>query len=216
MLLFGSILTGIARLKRHYDVAGKVPWLLHRQRRQVSGGNVRPRAKRFLTLDITIPNSGETQSVGLYLMPRPSLLLGTWVYGATVIDQVSAAYSARFITDGRHCFVVFVGDTGGASLEFQMKPWSRRITIVGTLPDAVAVSDENAATSTCVQPYYAAARSIIDAERPATRSDINRIRRRVAKLLHPDLGSTSEIACRARAMAMMNAELDELGSRFAG
>ena len=216
MLLVGSILTGIARLKRHYDVAGKVPWLLHRQRRQVSGGNVRPRAKRFLTLDITIPNSGETQSVGLYLMPHPSLLLGIWVYGATVIDQVSAAYSARFITDGRHCLIVFVGDTGGASLEFQMKPWSRRIAIVGTLPNGPSFSDDNGTTSTCVQQYYAAARSIIDAERPATRSDINRIRRRVAKLLHPDLGSMSEIACRARAMAMMNAELDELGSRFAG
>jgi hypothetical protein len=214
MLLVGSILTGIARLKRDYGVAGKVSWLLHRQRRQASGGNVRPRAKRFLPLDITIPNSGETQSVGLYLMPHPSFLLGTSVYGATVIDQVSTAYSARFITDGRHCLIVFVGDTGGASLEFQMKPWSRAIAIVGTLPNAAALSD-NGTTSTCVQQYYAMARSIIDVERPATRSDINRIRRRIAKLLHPDLGPVGEIACRARAMAMMNAKLDELGSRVA-
>ena len=95
-----------------------------------------------------------------------------------------------------------------------MKPWSRAIAIVGTLPNAAALSDHGA-TSTCVQQYYAVARSIIDAERPATRSDINRIRRRIAKLLHPDLGPAREIACRARAMAMMNAKLDELGSRVA-
>jgi hypothetical protein len=215
MLLVGSILMGIARLKRDYDLAGKVSWLLHRQRPQVSGGNARPRAKRFLTLDITIPNSGETQSVGLYLMPHPLFLHGTWVYGATVIDQVSTGYSARFITDGRHCLIVFVGDTGGASLEFQMKPWSRRIAIVGTLPNGPSFSDDNGATSPCVQQYYAMARSAIDAERPATRSDINRIRRRIAKLLHPDLGPVGEIACRARAMAMMNAKLDALGSRVA-
>ncbi len=215
MLLVGLILTGIARLKRHRGVTGKVSWLLHRQSSQVAGGNIRLRAKKFLTLDITIPNSGETQSAGLYLMPHPSFLHGTWVYGATVIDQVSTTYSARFITDGRHCLIVFVGDPRGASLEFEVKPWSRRIAIVGTLPDAVAFSDENAAISTCVQQYCAAARSVIDADHATSRSDINRIRRRVAKLLHPDLGSASEIACRARAMAMMNAELDELGSRFA-
>jgi hypothetical protein len=215
MLLVGSILASIARLKCYYRVAGKASWLLHRQRPQVSGGNVRPRAKRFLTLDITIPNSGETQSVGLYLMPHSSFAHGTRVYGATVIDQGSTVYSARFITDGRHCLIVFVGGTRGASLEFQMKPWSRRIAIVGTLPDAVAFSDNSAATSTCVQQYYAAARSLINEEHPTSRSDINRIRRRVAKLLHPDLGSAMEIACRARAIAMMNAELDELSSRFA-
>jgi hypothetical protein len=215
MLLVGLILTGIARLKRHRGVTGKVSWLLHRQSSQVAGGNIRLRAKKFLTLDITIPNSGETQSAGLYLMPHPSFLHGTWVYGATVIDQVSTTYSARFITDGRHCLIVFVGDTGGASLEFQIRPWSRRIAIVGTLPNAVVPSADSAAISPCVEEYYAAARSIIDAEHPATRSDINRIRRRIAKLLHPDLGSAREIACRARAMAMLNAELDELGSRIA-
>jgi hypothetical protein len=215
MLLIGSILTGIALFKRAHGIASKVSWLLHRQRRQVSGGNVRPRAKRFLTLDITIPNSDETQSVGLHLMPHPSFLHGTWVYGATVVDQVSSAYSARFITDGRHCLIVFVGDTGGASLEFQMKPWSRRIAIIGTLPNGTSLSDDNGATSPCVQQYYAVARSIIDVERPVTRSDINRIRRRVAKLLHPDLGPVGEIACRARAMAMMNAKLDALASRVA-
>jgi hypothetical protein len=148
-------------------------------------------------------------------MPHPSFLHGTWVYGATVVDQVSTTYSARFITDGRHCLIAFVGDPGGASLEFQIRPWSRRIAIVGTLPNAVASSADSAVISPCVEEYYAAARSIIDAEHPATRSDINRIRRRIAKLLHPDLGSTREIACRARAMAMMNAELDELGSRIA-
>jgi hypothetical protein len=196
-------------------MTGKVSWLLHRQRPRVAGVNIRSRAKRFLTLDIAIPNSGETRSLGLYLMPPPSFSNGTWAYGATVIDQGSTAYSARFITDGRHCLIVFVGDPRGASLEFQIKPWSRRIAVVGTLPDAVAFSDGDAATSTCVQEYYAAAQSIIDAEHPATRSDINRIRRRIAKLLHPDLGSAREIACRARAMAMMNADLDELGSRFA-
>jgi hypothetical protein len=96
-----------------------------------------------------------------------------------------------------------------------MKPWSRRIAITGGLPDAVAFSDDTAVSSTCVQQYYAAARFITDAEHPTSRSDINRIRRRVAKLLHPDLGSALELACRARAMAMMNAELDELGARFA-
>jgi hypothetical protein len=215
MLLVGSILTGIARLKRHHGVTGAVSWLLHRQSSQVAGGNIRLRAKRFLTLDITIPNSGETQSLGLYLMPHPSLLHGTWSYGATVIDQTSTVYSARFITDGRHCLIVFVGDTRGASLEFQMKPWSRRIAITGMLPDAVAFSDDTAVTSACVKQYYAAARSVIDAEHPTSRSDINRIRRRVAKLLHPDLGPAMEGACRARAMAMMNAELDELGSQIA-
>lgn len=213
MLLVGSILTGIARLKRHHGVTGVVSWLLHRQSFQVAGGNIRRRAKRFLTLDITIPNSGETLSLGLYLMPHPSFSRGTWVYGATVIDQTSTAYSARFITDGRHCLIVFVGDTRGAGLEFQMKPWSRRIATTGMLPDAVTYSDNAAAISSCVQQYYAAAQSIIDAEHPATRSDINRIRRRLAKLFHPDLGSAMEVACRARAMAMMNAELDELGSR---
>ncbi len=215
MLLLGSILTGIARFKRHYSLAGKVSWLWHRQRPQSASGNTRPRAKRFLTLDITTPNSGETRSLGLYLMRHPSFSHGTRIYGATVIDQTSTAYSARFITDGRHCLIVFVGDPRGASLEFEVKPWSRRIAIVGTLPDAVAFSDENAAISTCVQQYCAAARSVIDADHATSRSDINRIRRRVAKLLHPDLGSASEIACRARAMAMINAELDELGSRFA-
>jgi hypothetical protein len=215
MLLVGSILTGIARLKRHHGVTGVVTWLLHHQSSQVAGGNIRLRAKRFLTLDIAIPNSGETRSLGLYLMPHPSFSNGTWAYGATVIDQGSTAYSARFFTDGRHCLIVFVGDTGGASLEFQMKPWSRRIAIIGMLPDAVAFSNDTAVTSTCVKQYYAAARSVIDAEHPTSRSDINRIRRRVAKLLHPDLGSTTEAACRARAMAMMNAELDELGARYA-
>ncbi len=215
MLLVGSILTGIARLKRHYGVTGAVSWLLHRQSSQVAGGNIHLRAKRFLTLDITIPESGETQSLALYLMPHPSLLHGTWSYGATVIDQTSTVYSARFITDGRHCLIVFVGDTRGASLEFQMKPWSRRIAITGMLPDAVAFSDDTSVNSTCVKQYYAAARSVIDAEHPTSRSDINRIRRRVAKLLHPDLGSAMEGACRARAMAMMNAELDELGSQIA-
>jgi hypothetical protein len=215
MLLLGSILTGIVRLKRHHGVTGAVSWFLHHPSAQVAGGNIRLRAKRFLTLDITIPSSGETQSLGLYLMPHSSFSHGTRVYGATVIDQGSTVYSARFITDGRHCLIVFVGDTRGASLEFQMKPWSRRIAIVGTLPDALAFSDDSAATSTCVQRYYAAARSLINEEHPTSRSDINRIRRRVAKLLHPDLGSVMEIACRARAMAMMNAELDELSSRFA-
>ncbi|WP_133239354.1 hypothetical protein [Microvirga sp. KLBC 81] len=215
MLLIGSILTRIARLERHSRVAGKMSWSVHRQRPRVAGGNIRPRAKRFLTLDITIPNSGETRSFGLYLMPHPSFWHGTRIYGATVIDQTSTAYSARFITDGRHCLIVFVGDTRGTSLEFEMKPWSCRIAVAGTLPNAVASSDDNAATSTCVQQYYSTARSIIDAEHPTTRSDINRIRRRVAKLLHPDLGPAMEVACRARAMAMMNAELDELGSRFA-
>ncbi|GEO12918.1 hypothetical protein [Microvirga aerophila] len=213
MLLVGSILTGIARLKRHHGVTGVVSWLLHRQSSQVAGGNIPLRAKRFLTLDITIPNSGETLSLGLYLMPHPSFSHDTWVYGATVIDQTSTAYSARFITDGGQCLIVFVGDTRDPGLEFQMKPWSRRIAITGMLPDAVAFSDDNAAAiSSCVQQYYAAARSIIRAEHPTSRSDINRIRRRLAKLLHPDLGSAMEVACRARAMAMMNAELDELGS----
>jgi hypothetical protein len=215
MLLVGSILTGIARLKRHYGVSGKVSRLLHRRSPHVAGDNIRPRPKRFLTLDITIPNSSETRSLGLYLMPHPSFSDGTRIYRATVWDQGSTAYSARFITDGRHCLIVFVGNTGGASLEFQMKPWSRRIPITGVLPDAVAFSDDTAVSSTCVQQYYAAARFITDAEHPTSRSDINRIRRRVAKLLHPDLGSALELTCRARAMAMINAELDELGARFA-
>lgn len=215
MLLAGSILTGIAQLKRHLDATGKVSWLQHRQRPQGAGGNIRPRAKRFLTLDITIANSGETQSLGLYLMPYSLFSHGTRVYGATVIDQVGTAYSARFITDGRHCLIDLVGSPGGARLEFAMKPWSRRIAIVGTPPNAVAFSDDHTATSACVQQFCSAARSIIDAEHPTSRSDINRIRRRVAKLLHPDLGSANEIACRARAMAMMNAELDDLGSQLA-
>jgi hypothetical protein len=196
-------------------VTGKVPWLLHRQWTQVDGHNIRLRAKRFLTLDLTMPNTGEIRSLGLYLMPHPSLSHGTRVYRAAVIDQGSTAYSARFITDGHHCLIVFVGYPRGAGLEFQMKPWSRRIAITGMLPDAVTFSDDTVVPSTCVQQYYAAAQSIIDAEHPTTRSDINRIRRRVAKLLHADLGSAMEVACRARAMAMMNAELDELGSRVA-
>jgi hypothetical protein len=95
-----------------------------------------------------------------------------------------------------------------------MKPWSRTVAVLGVLPDTVAFSDA-AATATCAQQYYAAARSLIDAEKPTARSDINRSRRRVAKLLHPDLGPVMEIACRARAMAMMNAKLDEMGARAA-
>jgi hypothetical protein len=215
MLLVGSILAGIARLTRHYRVTGTVSWLPHRQRPGVAGDKTRPRARRFLTLDITMPASGETRSLGLHLMPRPSFSHGTRIYGATVVDQDSTAYSARFVTDGRHCLIVFVGDLGGASLEFQMKPWSRRITVASTLPNALASPHDKDATTTCVQRYYAAARSLIDAEHPATRSDINRIRRRVAKLLHPDLGPAMEMACRARAMAITNVELDELGSRIA-
>jgi hypothetical protein len=215
MLLVGSILAWIARLTRHYRVTGKIPWPLHRYWARAARYDIRPRAKRFLTLDITMPNTGETRSFGLYLMPHPSFSHDARVYGATVMDQGSSAYSARFITDGYHCLIVFVGDTRGASLEFQMKPWSRRIAVVGMLPNVVATPDDNAATATCVQRYYAAARSLIDAEHPATRSDINRIRRRVAKLLHPDLGPAMEMACRARAMAITNAELDELGSRIA-
>jgi hypothetical protein len=70
------------------------------------------------------------------------------------------------------------------------------------------------AASTCVRRYCAAARSIIDAEHPKSLSDLSRVRRRIAKLLHPGLGSGTEVACRAHAMAMMNRELDELGSQF--
>ncbi|QRM33883.1 hypothetical protein [Microvirga sp. VF16] len=189
--------------------------IVRRQTPHSTSGNDLPYAKRFLTLDITNPNSGETHSLGLYLMAHPASSHGTRVYGATIVDENSIAWSARLITDGRGCLVVFVGDTSGSNIQFDVKPWSRRIAIIGSLPEAIAFSSDNGTTAICVRQYCDAARLIIDAEKPATRSDINRVRRRVAKLLHPDLGSAIEVACRARAMALMNAELDELSSRVA-
>jgi hypothetical protein len=215
MLLGGSILAGVARFSRRGRGAGKLSWWLDRQPAHAVSDSNRPRAKRFLILDITNPNSGEIRSVGLHLMPHPASPRGARVYGATIVDQSSSAYSARFVTDGRHCLVVFVGDARGASLLFQIWPWSRGIVVTGTLPNEVASSDDNDATSTWVRQHCDAARSIIDAEHPTSQSDFNRIRRRVAKFLHPDLGPAMEVACRAQAMALMNAELDEMGSRFA-
>jgi hypothetical protein len=211
MLLVASVLARIARVTHRYAVTSPISWLLHPKKPQVFGDDTVPRAKRFLTLDVTISASGDTSSLGLYLMPRPSFLDGARVYGATLIHQDSTVYSARFITDGSNCLVLFVGDTIAPSLVFRMKPWSRRIAIVGTLPDAISFSSSDDAGSTCVWRYCAAARSIINAEHPTTLSDLSRVRRRIAKLLHPDLGSESEVACRARAMAIMNAELDEIG-----
>lgn len=215
MLPAGSILSLIAQVATHYFVTGKLPRLwLRRRSKEAVGGNF-PRAKKFLTLDLTHPNSGAIRSVGLYLMPHPaSPAVGVRAYGATIVDQGSNAHSARFITDGRNCLVVFA-NTLGTSIAFQMKPWSRRIAVAGTLPDMVAFSNDNGAIVPCVQQLYAAARSIVDADRPKTRSDINRIRRRVAKLLHPDLSPATDGFCRARAMALMNAELDEMSSRLA-
>ncbi|WP_262270520.1 hypothetical protein [Microvirga yunnanensis] len=214
MLLLGSVVAAIARVARRYTVATPASWLLHRTKPQVFGDDAVSGAKRFLTLDITNLASGETSSLGLFLMPRPSILHGTRVYGATIIHQDSTVYSAWFITDGSNCLIVFVGATIASSIEFRMKPWSRRIAIAGLLPDSVPFSSSDDAASTCVWRYCAAARSIIDVEHPTTRSDLRRVRRRIAKLLHPDLVSGSTVACRARAMAIMNAELDELGLQF--
>jgi len=215
MLMVGSILAGAARFARHPQWLGKLPWLLRHRTSQAPGDKTHFRARRFLTLDITLPQSDGIRSVGLYLMPNPAWSHGAWIYGATIIDQASNAYSARFITDGSNCLIVFVGDATESSIEFQMKPWSRRIRTTGTLPDVAALSNDNDASSACVRQYYVAARAIIDAEHPSTRSDVNRVRRRVAKPLYPHLGSALESPCRARAMAMMNAELDELVSRIA-
>lgn len=215
MLLAGSILSVIAQVARHHFATGKLRWLWHRRKsKEAVGGNI-PWAKKFLTLDLTHPNSGATDSVGLYLMPQPAApTVGVRAYGATIIDHGLTAHSARFITDGRNCLIVFA-DALATSIAFQMKPWSRRIAVMGTLPDMVAFSNDNGVIAPCVQQLYAAARSIVDADRPKTRSDINRIRRRVAKLLHPDLGSTTDRFCRASAMARMNAELDEIRSSLA-
>lgn len=215
MLLAGSILSVIAQVARHHFVTGKLQWLWHRRKpKDPVGGNF-ARAKKFLTLDLMHPNSGAIHSVGLYLMPHPaSPTVGVRAYGATIVAQGSTTHSARFITDGRNCLIVFA-NTLATSIAFQMKPWSRRIAVVGTLPDMVVFSNDNGVIAPCVQQLYAAARSIIDADRPESRSDITRIRRQIAKLLHPDLGSTLEVACRARAMALMNAELDEMSSRLA-
>jgi hypothetical protein len=215
MLLVDSILAGIARLNRRRRLAGKLPWAFrHRTFRMASSG-LSLRAKRFLTLDITDPKSGETRSFGLYLMPHAISSGGTRGYGATILEQSSIAYSARFFTDGRNCLIVFVGDTDGSSIQFQMRPWSRTIVMVGTLPNAATLPNDKDVTSPCVRQHCDAARSIIAMEHPTTQSDVSRIRRRVARLLHPDLGPAMEVACRGRAMAMMNSELDALNSRFA-
>ncbi|KLK89650.1 hypothetical protein AA309_30130 [Microvirga vignae] len=205
----------ITRFRNCHLVAGKLPWLRHPRRPEEFGGNILPHAKRFLTLDFNDPNSGGTRSLGLYLMAHPATYsLGTRVYGATILDQNAVTHSARFITDGRNCLIVFA-NTAALAIPFRMKPWSRRIAVTGTLPDAVTSSNSHDATSTCVRQLCDAARSIIHADHPKTRSDINKVRRRIAKLLHPDLGRAMEGACRARAMAMMNAELDELVARLA-
>jgi hypothetical protein len=215
MLLAGSILGLITRFENHHLVTGKLSWLRHPWKPKEVGGNVLPHAKRFLTLDLNDSDSGGTRSLGLYLMPHPASYAGaTRVYGATILDQSAIAHSARFITDGRNCLIVFA-DTAMAGIPFRMKPWSRRIAITGTLPDAVTLPKSYDATSTCVRQLCDAARSIIHADHPKKRSDINRIRRRIAKLLHPDLGRAREDTCRARAMAIMNAELDEMVFRLA-
>jgi hypothetical protein len=215
MLLAGSILMMITLSGNRHPMAGKLPWLRHPWKLKEVGGNILPHAKRFLTLDLNDPNSGGTRSLGLYLMPHPaSSSVGTRVYGATILDQSAGAYSARFITDGRNCLIVFA-NTAAPGIPFRMKPWSRRIAITGTLPDAVTLPKSHDATSTCVRQLCDAARSMINADHPKTRSDINRIRRRIAKLLHPDLGRAMEGACRARAMSIMNAELDEMVFRLA-
>jgi hypothetical protein len=76
MQFIGSVLAGIARLTRHYRVTCTVSWLPHRRRPGVVGDNTLPRARRFLTLDITIEATGEIRSLGLHLMPRPSFSHG--------------------------------------------------------------------------------------------------------------------------------------------
>ena len=215
MLLAGSILGMITRFGNHHLAAGKLSWLRHPWKLKEVGGHILPHARRFLTLDLNDPKSGGTRSLGLYLMPHPaSYSVGTRVYGATILDQSAVAYSARFITDGRNCLIVFA-DATAPGIPFRMKPWSRRIAITGTLPDAVTLPKSHDATSTCVRQLCDAARSMIAADHPKTRSDINRIRRRIAKILHPDLDRAMEGACRARAMAIMNAELDEMVFRLA-
>jgi hypothetical protein len=199
MLLVGSILAGIARLNRRHRLAGKLPWALRYKTLRTASSGFFPRAKRFLTLDITDPKSGEIRSFGLYLMPHAFASSGgTRGYGATILEQRAIAYSARFFTDGRNCLIVLAGDTGGSSIQFQMRPWSRRIVVVGTLPNAAALPNDKDVTSPCVRQYCDTARSIIAMEHPTNRSDVSRIRRRVARLLHPDLGPAMEVACRAR------------------
>jgi hypothetical protein len=215
MLLAGSILGMITRFGNHHLVAGKLSWLRHPWKLKEVGGHILPHARRFLTLDLNDPNSDGTRSLGLYLMPHPaSSSGGTRVYGATILDQSAGAYSARFITDSRNCLIVFA-NTAAPGIPFRMKPWSRRIAVTGRLPDVATLAKSHDATSTCVRQLCDAARSMINADHPKTRSDINRIRRRIAKLLHPDLGRAMEGACRARAMAIMNAELDEMVFRLA-
>jgi hypothetical protein len=215
MLLAGSILGMITRFGKHHFVAGKSSWLCDPWKFKEVGAHILPPAKRFLTLDLKDPDQGGTCSVGLYLMPHPaSLSGGTRVYGATILDQSAIAHSARFFTDGRNCLIIFA-NTSGPGIPFRMKPWSRRIAVTGRLPSAVTSSKSYDATSNCVWQLCNVARSIVRADHPRTRSDVNRIRRRIAKLLHPDLGRAIEGPCRARAMAIMNAELDEMVFRLA-
>lgn len=214
MLLVGSALAGIGRFTRRYAVSVSASRLLHHKKPKVFSDEFLPSAKKFLTLDIMNPASGQISSLGLYLMPRPSFLHGSRVYWATLIHQDSTVHSVRFITDGHNCLVVFVGDTTDSSLHFRMRPWSRRVTSTGRIPSTMALSFNDDTASACIQQYCTSARSIIDAEHPTTWSELNRVRRHIAKLLHPDLSSGTDVACRAYAMAVMNAELDELGSRF--
>jgi hypothetical protein len=215
MLLAGSILGIITRLGNLHLAAGNRSWLRHPWNLNGVGGYILPHAKRFLTLDLNDPDSDGTRSLGLYLMPHPaSYADGTRVYGATILDQRAVVHHAKFITDGRNCLIVFA-NSAAPGIPFRMKPWSRRIAVTGTLPGAVTSSKSHDATSTCVRQLCDVARSIISADHPKTRSDVNRIRRRIAKLLHPDLGRAMEAACRARAMALMNAELDEMVLRLA-
>ena len=214
LILTGSLMM-ITLSGNHRHVAGKLSWLRRPWKIKEVGGSILPHARRFLTLDLNDPNSGGIHSLGLYLMPHPaSSSPGTRVYGATILDQSAVAHAARFITDGGNCLIIFA-NTAAAGIPFRMKPWSRRIAVTGTLPDAVTSSNSHDATSTCVRQLCDAARSVITADYPKTRSDINRIRRRIAKLLHPDLGRAMEGGCRARAMAIMNAELDEMVFRLA-
>ncbi|UVF22728.1 hypothetical protein HPT29_027270 (plasmid) [Microvirga terrae] len=215
MILVSSILVMITRFGKHDLAAGKSPWMRHSRKPKEVGGRILPHAKRFLTLDLNDPDWDGTRSVGLYLMPNPaSYADGTRVYGATILDQSAVAHSARFITDGRNCLIIFV-NTAGPSMPFRMRPWSRRIAVTGTLPDTVTSSEPHDETSTCVQKLCDAARSIINSDHPKSRSDVNKIRRRIAKLLHPDLDQAMNGTCRARAMAIMNAELDEMVFRLA-
>src|SRR3712207_4786240 len=111
MLVIGTILAAIGRVVRRYHVTERLSWNLSHHISRVISDHILPRAKRFLTLDITISESGEFRSVGLHLRPQSASLLGTRVYAATIVDQTSIAYSAWFLTDGYNCLIVLRGET---------------------------------------------------------------------------------------------------------